>query len=106
MGLQRESRLQVMLDEAELAVIDDWRFKQRMPSRAAAIRRLITLGLLSQGYEPETVGMRSTDFGVTAAPVVDKEFPLEIGKANGISAAKRPTPSLPTAVLKVRSKVD
>ena len=48
MGLQRESRLQVMLDEAELAVIDDWRFKQRMPSRAAAIRRLITLGLLSQ----------------------------------------------------------
>ncbi len=31
-GLSRETRLQIMLDEQELAAIDDWRFKQRMPS--------------------------------------------------------------------------
>lgn len=39
-GMFRETRLQIMLNNEELAAIDDWRFKQRMPSRAAAIREL------------------------------------------------------------------
>ena len=82
MALQRETRLQVMLDEAELAVIDDWRFKQRMPSRAAAIRRLISLGLLSVGYQTETAGKHSTDFGVTAAPSHENNARQSV-KANG-----------------------
>lgn len=81
MSLQRETRLQVMLDQAELAVIDDWRFKQRMPSRAAAIRRLISLGLLSAGYQPDTAGMHSTEFGVTAAPP-EEEPAIQRDKAN------------------------
>ncbi len=44
-GLSRETRLQIMLDDEELAAIDDWRFKRRMPSRAAAIRELLRRGL-------------------------------------------------------------
>ena len=36
--LTREQRLQIMLTEEELAVIDDWRFARRMPTRAAAVR--------------------------------------------------------------------
>ena len=32
----RVERLQIMLTDDELAVIDDWRFGRRMPSRAAA----------------------------------------------------------------------
>ncbi len=37
-GLTRGERLQIMLSPEELAAIDDFRFKHRMPSRAAAVR--------------------------------------------------------------------
>jgi hypothetical protein len=46
-GLTRETRLQIMLDQIELAAIDDYRFEQRIPSRAAAVRQLLRLGLAS-----------------------------------------------------------
>jgi len=38
-----------MLTPLELSKVDDWRFIQRMPSRAAAVRALLKLGLASQG---------------------------------------------------------
>ncbi len=63
-GLTRETRLQIMLTEQELAAIDDWRFQKRMPSRAAAIRRLIQTGLLQDGIKIADMGARSTDFGI------------------------------------------
>lgn len=62
-GLMRETRLQIMLADEELAAIDDWRFKQRMPSRAAAVRHLLRIGLeaaIRGGSRPT----RSQDFGV------------------------------------------
>lgn len=52
-----------MLDESELAVIDDWRFKHRMPSRAAAIRRLLKIGLQSPVLDADPA-KRSQDFGL------------------------------------------
>ena len=63
-GLTRETRLQIMLDEDELAAIDDWRFKQRMPSRAAAIRELLKVGLEVVAKGPADPRRRSEDFGV------------------------------------------
>jgi hypothetical protein len=62
-GLSRETRLQIMLDDAELAAIDDYRFKNRMPSRAAAVRELLRLGMQAAGGE-SIRGKRSTDYGV------------------------------------------
>jgi len=62
-GLSRETRLQIMLDDNELAAIDDYRFKQRMPSRASAVRQLLRLGLEAIGAAPNRT-MRSTDYGV------------------------------------------
>ena len=35
--LTRGERLQIMLTPEELAALDDWRFRARMPSRAAAV---------------------------------------------------------------------
>jgi hypothetical protein len=49
--LSRPERLQVMLNEDELAALDDWRFAQRMPSRAAAIRELLGRGLIAESVE-------------------------------------------------------
>ncbi len=69
----RDERLQVMLTPEELALLDDFRFENRMPSRAAAIRVLLQRGLKcvtdDNGVSPHT---KSGDFGV--AP----------GSANGV----------------------
>jgi len=63
-GLTRGERLQIMLSPEELAAVDDFRFKQRMPSRAAAVRELFRLGLASVGIKPAEAGTKSGDFGV------------------------------------------
>jgi hypothetical protein len=60
----REERLQVMLRPEEIEALDDFRFKYRMPSRAAAIRELLRRGLAANGYADLEQGARSSDFGV------------------------------------------
>jgi hypothetical protein len=66
-NLTRGERLQIMLSPEELAVVDDFRFKQRMPSRAAAVRELFKLGLTVATQSPALAGQKSTDFGVLEA---------------------------------------
>ena len=60
----REERLQIMLNEAERTAIDDWRFQQRMPSRAAAVRELLRRGLAAEGFELPDGESKSSAFGV------------------------------------------
>ena len=62
----REERLQVMLSPEELALIDDFRFQRRMPSRAAAVRELLQLGLAATREATDGDGRKSTEFGVFA----------------------------------------
>jgi hypothetical protein len=62
--LTRGERLQIMLSPEELAALDDFRFQQRMPSRAAAVRELFRLGLASVGMKSAGVKAKSGDFGV------------------------------------------
>jgi len=64
MSQERETRLQVMLTEDELAALDDFRFRQRMPSRAAAIRDLLRRGLGVEHGVAVGRGSRSKNFGV------------------------------------------
>ncbi|MGN6412154.1 MAG: hypothetical protein ACTHK9_12050 [Nitrobacter sp.] len=59
----REERLQIMLSPQELAIIDNFRFANRMPTRAAAVRELLKLGLASAGITPGD-GSRSSNYGV------------------------------------------
>jgi hypothetical protein len=66
--LQRGERLQIMLDEVELTALDDFRYKNRMPSRAAAVRELLRRGLAGMGYVANVTGARSEAFGVMSAP--------------------------------------
>jgi hypothetical protein len=62
--LMRGERLQIMLDEAELRAVDDWRFERRMPSRAAAVRELLKRGLAAEGFMLAGCRTKSKDFGV------------------------------------------
>lgn len=62
--LMREQRLQIMLTEEELQIIDDWRFDRRMPTRAAAVRELLRRGLAAEGFALAKAGEKSEDFRV------------------------------------------
>jgi hypothetical protein len=59
----RGERLQIMLSPEELSVIDDFRFQHRMPTRAAAVRELLKLGLAANGTSAGN-GMKSSSYGV------------------------------------------
>lgn len=61
----REERLQIMLSPEELEIIDRWRFQTQMPSRAAAIRELLSRGLSAEGFAKAERGTKSAEFGVT-----------------------------------------
>ena len=61
---QREERLQIMLNSEELVALDDFRFKRRMPSRAAAVRELLKRGLAAEGFLLAAPGVKSSDYGV------------------------------------------
>ena len=63
MNEMRGERLQVMLSPEELAVVDDFRFKHRMPTRAAAVRELLRMGLAAIGVDADA-GVKSSDYGV------------------------------------------
>jgi hypothetical protein len=58
----RGERLQVMLSPDELTAVDDFRFKHRMPTRAAAVRELLKLGLTVLAASGD--GAKSSSYGV------------------------------------------
>jgi hypothetical protein len=64
-GRTRGERLQIMLTPEELDLIDDFRFKNRMPSRAAAVREILTRGLSALGFAAPVQGAHSSEFGVS-----------------------------------------
>ena len=67
----RGERLQIMLAPEELQVLDDFRFRQRMPSRAAAVRELLKRGLAAEGFATAAFGTKSSDYGVIGKTTAD-----------------------------------
>lgn len=58
----RGERLQIMLSPEELTLLDDFRFKHRMPTRAAAVRELLRLGLTVNPTDGD--GQKSSNYGI------------------------------------------
>lgn len=59
----RGERLQVMLSPEELTALGDFRFKHRMPTRAAAVRELLKLGLTVTTTDANAA-LKSSNYGV------------------------------------------
>ena len=78
----RGERLQIMLSAEELQVVDEFRFKQRMPSRASAVRELLKRGLAAEGFAAAVFGSKSADYGVTGSSPSD-------GVSNGDNGKSR-----------------
>jgi hypothetical protein len=70
-GLVREERLQIMLSPGELKAVDNFRFRHRIPSRAAAVRELLRQGIAAVGAVVENTGVKSREYGVLKAPPSD-----------------------------------
>lgn len=73
--LARGERLQVMIDQEELQALEDFRFNNRMPSRAAAVRELLRRGLAATGYRFDEKRGASSDYGVTRGYVEASDKP-------------------------------
>lgn len=77
MAGKRTERLQLLLDEEELSALDDWRFEMRMPTRAAAVRQLLRLGLqldVSRDSMQDTAArVASGDLGIIDSPIDPKK---------------------------------
>jgi hypothetical protein len=58
-----------MLDNAELEAIENWRFKSRMPSRAASVREIMRRGLAAEGFTVANANSSSDSYGVINTPV-------------------------------------
>jgi len=68
----RSERLQIMLSAEELSALDSWRFSRRMPSRAAAVRELLRLGLTNEGISLATAGKKSSSYGLISGGSTSK----------------------------------
>ena len=64
MAEDRGERLQIMLSEEELTLLDTFRFEKRMPSRAAAVRELLKRGLAAEGFTQAKFGAKSSEYGM------------------------------------------
>jgi hypothetical protein len=85
-NIRRPERLQVMLDQDELAALDDWRFKRRMPTRAAAVRELLKRGLRADGFDVAKMGAKSSSFSVVEEKILRAPPPP---RGNGTHLAKK-----------------
>jgi hypothetical protein len=63
-----------MLSGEELTVLDDFRFRKRMPSRAAAIRELLKRGLAAEGFQAAAFGAKFEEFGMIGKPPGGREM--------------------------------
>jgi hypothetical protein len=61
----RFERLQIMLTGDELTLLDDFRYKTRMPSRASAVRELLKRGLAAEGFKAAAFGSKSQQYGIS-----------------------------------------
>jgi hypothetical protein len=68
-GRERGERLQIMLSAEELRTLNDFRFRNRMPSRASAIGEILRRGLGVINEAKASAGNKSNDFGVLSTKV-------------------------------------
>lgn len=61
---KRTERLQIMLANVELQAIDDWRYDNRIPTRAAAIRELLRRGMVAEDLEPPQQNAETSEYSV------------------------------------------
>jgi len=83
---KRADRLQLMLTHEEIDLVDDWRFRHRMPSRSAAVRALLRLA-----FETDQSG-RADDamHGVSSGEIGILSTNRVVDRTLGLAGKRRP----------------
>lgn len=71
----RENRVPIMMSEAELQAIDDWRFLNRVATRSEAVRRLCQIGLIV-GADLEALTDSTSDLSSAMRQLDQETFKL------------------------------
>ena len=80
----KSERFQIILTRDELAALDDWRYANRMPTRAAAIRELLRRGMeVRVDYTGTMTIRRSRDVRLVQTQPHGGNDARENGSANG-----------------------
>ena len=74
---KRAERLQLMLTLDEIDAVERWRFEHRMPSRSAAVRSLMNLGLNSETAQAEPDILIRDQISSSEIGVVDNSKKVE-----------------------------
>ena len=56
----REHRIPIMFSDKELESLEDWRFSNRIPTRAATVRKLCQMGMISDHMIESIVRLTAT----------------------------------------------
>jgi hypothetical protein len=67
MAENRVERVQFILSADELVALDDFRYRERIPSRNSAVRELLKRGLTAEGFASAAFGAKSEDFRVNGS---------------------------------------
>ena len=82
----RGERLQIIFTPEELTALDDWRFANRMPTRAAAIRELMKRGMsVRLDSDGNKIDRRSRDVRLVERPS-QRGNGAEAGRGNGVQS--------------------
>jgi hypothetical protein len=84
---KRADRLQLMLTHDEILLVDHWRFDHRMPSRSAAVRALLRLGI---DNSRAMAGTGDIPLGVASADVGILSTDRKVDRAIGVLARQSP----------------
>lgn len=101
---KRVNKIQIMLGDDELGALDDWRFEAKMPSRSAAVRGLLRIGLkldLTAAdfvSDPSRVG--SQDIGVIGEGEVE---PVALANASNALPINDETAEVARQLAKLRN---
>lgn len=101
---KRVNKIQIMLGDDELSALDDWRFDAKMPSRSAAVRGLLRIGLKLDltaadfAVDPSRVG--SHDIGVVGDSDVE---PVSLANAAAALPANNETIEIAKRLAELRN---
>ncbi|MGO8104906.1 hypothetical protein AB9F46_31445 [Rhizobium leguminosarum] len=81
LGEGETERLHMKLSAEERDVIDDWRYKNRVPSRSEAVRRLCQIGIKGEGHVDQLIA-DMVDLLGTMSVLRSKLIPFENEQLN------------------------
>jgi hypothetical protein len=74
----RDIRLPFMVSKTEAEAIDEWRYANRVPTRAEAMRRLVEIGLAAHGLDDTIATLSARAFALNTTDDIPEHVEVEL----------------------------